>query len=82
VSLDGHHRGMEYFRSTAFLVAPMYFLSSVLADLPKLIGPSLFPCMTTSVVHILMMSLFVVILLRVDIFCLWPPAGYLAFVAK
>jgi hypothetical protein len=54
---------MEYFGS-AILV--------VLADSPKIIGPSLFSCMTTSVVPILMMSFFVVLLVVVGI-C--PPAG-------
>jgi hypothetical protein len=39
----------------------------VLADLPKIIDPSLFPCMTTSIVHILVMSPFVVLLAAVDI---------------
>jgi hypothetical protein len=39
----------------------------VLADLPKIIDPSLFPCMTTSVVPILMMSPFVVLLVAVGI---------------
>jgi hypothetical protein len=34
----------------------------VLADSPKIIGPSLFCCTTTSVVPILMMSPFIVLL--------------------
>jgi hypothetical protein len=41
--------------------------SSVLADLPEIVGPSLFPCMTTSVVPILMMSPFIVLLVAIDI---------------
>jgi hypothetical protein len=39
----------------------------VLADLPKIIDPSLFPCMTTSIVPILVMSPFVVLLAAVDV---------------
>jgi hypothetical protein len=40
---------MEYFGSVALLVVVS---SPVLADLPKIIGPSLFPCMMTFVVPI------------------------------
>jgi hypothetical protein len=39
----------------------------VLANLPKIIGPSLFSCITTFVVPILMMSLFVVLLVAAGI---------------
>jgi hypothetical protein len=46
-----------------------------LVDLPKIIGPSLFPCMTTSVVPIFMISPFVVLLALVGIFSPCPPAG-------
>jgi hypothetical protein len=52
---------------------------SVLADLPKIIDPSLFPCMTISVVPILMMSPFSVLLVAVGI-C--PLLGWSAFAAK
>jgi hypothetical protein len=47
---------MKYFGS-AILLADMSSSSPISTDLPKIIGPSLFPCMTTSVVLILMMSL-------------------------
>jgi hypothetical protein len=57
---------MEYFGS-AVLMAAMSSSLPVLADLPKIIGPSLFSCMTTSVVPILMMSSFVVHLVVVGI---------------
>jgi hypothetical protein len=57
---------MKYFGSAILLEAVSSSLL-VLGDLPKIIGPSLFPCMTTSVVPILMMSPFVVLLVAVDI---------------
>jgi hypothetical protein len=52
---------MEYFGSTVLLTVVPSFLF-VLADSPKIIGPSLFCCTTTSVVPILMMSPFIVLL--------------------
>jgi hypothetical protein len=55
VNPDGHHRGMEYFGSAILMAAISSFLV-VLADSPKIIGPSLFSYTTTSVVPILMMS--------------------------
>jgi hypothetical protein len=73
---------MEYSGSEAFLVAPMSFPSSVLTDLPKIINLSLFPCMSTSVVPILMMSPFVVILVHLDIFSLCPLPDWSAFAFK
>jgi hypothetical protein len=57
VNPDGHHRGMEYFGS-AILMAVVSSVLFVLADSPKIIGPSLSSCMTTSDVPILMMSFF------------------------
>jgi hypothetical protein len=60
VSPDGHHQGMEYFGSAVLLAAVSS--SPVLADLPKIIDPSIFSCMTTSVVPNLMMSPFVILL--------------------
>jgi hypothetical protein len=39
----------------------------VLADSPKIIGPSLFSCMMTSAVPILMISFFVVLLVAAGI---------------
>ena len=65
-SPDGHHRGMEYLGLVVLLAAVSSSLL-VLADLPKIIGPSSFTYMTTSVVPILMMSLFVVLLATLDI---------------
>jgi hypothetical protein len=59
---------MEYFGLTALLVAPMSFSSFVLADLSKVIGPLLFPCMMAYVVSILMISPPVILLVLVDIF--------------
>jgi hypothetical protein len=44
---------MEYFGSTILVVALVSSSLSILVDLPKIIGPSLFPYMTTSVVPIL-----------------------------
>jgi hypothetical protein len=67
----GHHRGMEYFGSAVLMVAVSSFLV-VLADSPKIIGPLLSSCMTTSAVPILMMSFFVVLSIAAGI-C--PPAG-------
>jgi hypothetical protein len=66
---------MEYIGSAALLVALVSSSLPVLVDLPKIIGPSLFPCMTTSVMPILMMSPFVVLLVVVDISSLCLPAG-------
>jgi hypothetical protein len=71
VNPDGHHRGMEYFGSAVLLTAVSSFLF-VLADSPKVIGPSLFCCTTTSVIPILVASPFIV-LLEVVVIC--PPAG-------
>jgi hypothetical protein len=48
---------MEYF-GLAFLMAVVSPSLLVLADLPKIIGPSLFSRVTTSIVPILMMSFF------------------------
>jgi hypothetical protein len=67
VNPDGHHRGMEYFGSAILMVVVSSFLF-VLADSPKIIGPSLFSCMMTSAVPILMMSFFVVLSVAVGIF--------------
>jgi hypothetical protein len=61
---------MEYFGSAVLMVVVSPLL--VLTDLPKIISPSLFPCITISVVPILMMSLFVVLLVVVG---LCPPTG-------
>jgi hypothetical protein len=47
---------MEYFGLTALSVAPVSFSLFVLVDLLKIIGPLLFPYMTTSDVPILMVS--------------------------
>jgi hypothetical protein len=57
---------MEYFGSAVLMAIVSPYLL-VLADLPKIIGPSLFHCITTSVVPILMMSLFVVLLVAIGI---------------
>jgi hypothetical protein len=65
VNLDGHHRGLEYFGSVVLLTVVSSFLL-VLADSPKIIGPS------TSVVPILMTSPFVVLL---EVVAICPPAG-------
>jgi hypothetical protein len=64
VNPDGHHKGLEYFGSVVLLTAVSSFLL-VLADSPKIIGPS------TSVVPILMTYPFVV-LLEFVVVC--PPA--------
>jgi hypothetical protein len=71
VNPDGHHRGMEYFGSAVLLTAVSSFLF-VLADSPKILGPLLFCCTTTSVIPILMTSSFIVLLGAVTI-C--SPAG-------
>jgi hypothetical protein len=70
VNPDRHHWSMEYLGSTILMASASYFLF-VLVDSPKIIGPSLFSCMTTSVVPILMMSFFVVLLVVVG---MCPPA--------
>jgi hypothetical protein len=59
VNPAGHHRDMEYFGSAVLMVVVSFLV--VLADSPKIIGPLLSPCMTTSAVPILMMSFFVVL---------------------
>jgi hypothetical protein len=69
---------MEYFGSVVLMAVVSFYLL-VLADLPKIIGPSLFPCITTPAIPILMMSLFVVLLAAVDI-C--PMPDWSAFVAE
>ena len=69
---------MEYFGS-AVLMAVMSSSLSVLVDLPKIIGPSLFPDMTTFVVTILMMSPFGVLLVDV---CICPMPDWSAFAAE
>jgi hypothetical protein len=51
---------MEYFGSAVLMVGVSSFLV-VLADSPKIIGPSLSFCITTSDVPILIMSFFVVL---------------------
>jgi hypothetical protein len=66
VNPDGNHRGMEYFGS-AVLMAVVSSPLLVLVDLPKIIGPSLSSCTTTSVVPILIMSFFVILSVVVDI---------------
>jgi hypothetical protein len=60
VNPAGHHRGMEYFGSAVLMVVVSSFLV-VLADSPKIIGPSLSSYMMTSAVPILMISFFVVL---------------------
>jgi hypothetical protein len=50
-----------------------------LADLPKIIGPSLFSCMTTFVVPLLMMSPFVALVVAAGI-C--PLPDWSTFVAE
>jgi hypothetical protein len=57
---------MEYLGSAVLLAAVSSSLL-VLVDLPKIIGPSLFPYTMTSAVPILMMSPFVVLLTAIDI---------------
>jgi hypothetical protein len=78
VNPDGHHRGMEYFGS-AILTADISSFLFVLADSPKIIDPSLFSCMMTSVVPILMMFFFVVLSVVVGI-C--PLPDWSAFAAE
>jgi hypothetical protein len=60
----------------------MYSSSPILADLLRIIGPSLFPYMTTSAAPILMMSPFVVLLVPIDICFLCPLPDWLAFAAE
>jgi hypothetical protein len=67
VNLDGHHRGMEYFESAVLLIVVSSFLF-VLADLPEIIGPSLFCCTMIYVVPISMVSPFIVLLEAVAIY--------------
>jgi hypothetical protein len=62
---------MEYFGS-AILMAVISSVLFVLADSPKIIGPSLYFYMTTFVVPILIISFFVVLSVAAGI-C--PPAG-------
>jgi hypothetical protein len=69
---------MEYFGS-AILKAVVSSVLFVLADSPKIIGPSLSFCMTTSVVPILMISFFVVLSVAAGI-C--PLPDWLAFEAE
>jgi hypothetical protein len=57
---------MEYFGS-AILKVVVSSVLFVLADSPKIIGPSLSFCMTTSAVPILMMSYFVILSVAADI---------------
>jgi hypothetical protein len=56
--------------------------SPILVDLLRIIGPSLFPYMTTSAAPILMMSPFVVLLVPIDICFLCPLPDWLAFAAE
>jgi hypothetical protein len=76
---------LDRIRSDILMVALMSISSFVLADLTKIIGPSLLPCATTSVVPILMTSPLVVLLALVakivDIFSLCPLSDWSAFVA-
>jgi hypothetical protein len=58
---------MDYFESVVLLAAVSSFLF-VLADLPKIIGPSLFCCTMTSVVPISVTSHFIVLLEAVAIY--------------
>jgi hypothetical protein len=69
---------MEYFGS-AVLMSVVSSLLLVLANSPKIIGPSLSFCTTTSVVLILIMSFLVILLVVVDI-C--PLSDWLAFAAE
>jgi hypothetical protein len=62
---------MEYF-GLAFLMVVVSSFLVVLADSPKIIGASLFSCMMTSTIPILMMYFFVVLLVAAGI-C--PPTG-------
>jgi hypothetical protein len=57
---------MEYFGSTILMADVSSFLF-VLADSPKIIGPSLFSYTTTSIVPMLMMSFFVVLSVAIGI---------------
>jgi hypothetical protein len=67
---------MEYFRSSVLLTVVSSSLP-ILVGLPKIISPSLFPCMTTYDVPILMMPPFVVLLATVDI-CPLPDSSAFA----
>jgi hypothetical protein len=78
VNPDGHHRCMEYIGSAILMAVVSSFLF-VLVDSPKIIGPSLFSCITTSAIPILMMSLFVVLSIVVGI-C--PLPEWSAFAAE
>jgi hypothetical protein len=69
---------MENFGSAVLMVAVSSFLV-VLADSPKIIGPLLSSCMTTSAVPILMTSFFIVLSVAAGI-C--PLPGWSAFEAK
>jgi hypothetical protein len=64
------------------LATPVSSSLTVLVDLPKNIASSLFPCMMTSVVPILMMFAFVVLLSAIDIFSLCPLPDWSAFAAE
>jgi hypothetical protein len=78
VSPDGHHQGMEYFGSAVLLTVVSSFLL-VLVDSPKIVGPSLFSCTTTSVVPILMTSPFVILL---EVVAICPLPDWSAFVVE
>jgi hypothetical protein len=67
---------MEYFGSAILMAAVSSFLV-VLADSPKIIGPSLFSCMMTSDVPILIMSFSVFLSVAVGI-CPLPDWSVLA----
>jgi hypothetical protein len=69
---------MEYFGSAVLMVVVSSLLL-VLADSPKIIGPSLSSCMATSAVPILIMSFFGVLSVVVDI-C--PLPDWSAFMAE
>jgi hypothetical protein len=73
---------MEYFGSIVLLVGIMSFPLSSLVDLPKIISPSLFPCMTISVMPILMISPFIFLLALVDNFSPCPLLDCSAFVVE
>jgi hypothetical protein len=57
---------MEYFGSAILMAVVSSFLV-VLADSPKIIGPSFSFCTTTFAMPILIMSFFVILLVIVDI---------------
>jgi hypothetical protein len=73
---------MEYFGSAILLDALVFSSLSILADLPKIIDPSLFSYMMTSIVPILMMSPFVVPLAAIYISSLCPLPDWSAFLAE